>query len=79
MKASQLISELQALVNEYGDREIEVNGEWNNDYPLNTCSRLKVNRIDWFEDSDNYQLMVDNFCGLLMNNVRYDENTKTLH
>ena len=67
MKASQLISELQALVNEYGDREIEVNGEWNNNYPLNTCSRLKVNRIDWFEDSDNYQLMVDNFCGLLMN------------
>lgn len=66
MKASQLISELQALVNEYGDREIEVNGEWNNCYPLNTYSRLKINRIDWFKDSDNYQLMVDNFCGLLM-------------
>ena len=60
MKASQLISELQALVNEYGDREIEVNGEWNNNYSLNTCSRLEVNRIDLFEDSDNYQLMLDN-------------------
>lgn len=60
MKATQFISELQALVNEYGDREIEVNGEWNNGYPLNTCSRLKINRIDWFEDSDNYQLIVDN-------------------
>lgn len=32
MKASQLISELQALVNEYGDREIEVNGGWINVY-----------------------------------------------
>ena len=62
MKASQLISELQALVNEYGDREIEVNGEGNNNYPLNTCSRLNINSIDLFEDSDNYQLMLDNFC-----------------
>ena len=60
MKASQLVSELQALINEYGDREIEVNGEWNSGYPLNTCSRLQINRIDLFEDSDNYQLMVDN-------------------
>ena len=60
MKASRLISALQALVNEYGDREIVVNGEWNNCYPLNTCSRLKINRIDWFENSDNYKLMVDN-------------------
>lgn len=67
MKASQLISELQALVNEYGDREIEVNGEYNNSYPLNTCSRLNINRIDLFEDSDNYQLMADNFCEFLMN------------
>lgn len=65
MKASQLISELQALVNEYGDREIEVNGEYNNHYPLNTCSRLKVSRIDLFEDSENYQLMIDNSCELL--------------
>ena len=69
MKASQLISELQALVNEYGDREIEVNGEWNNGYPLNTCSRLRIARINLFDDSDNYQLMVDNFCELLMNKV----------
>ena len=65
MKASQLISELQALVNEYGDREIEVNGEWNNNYPLNTCSRLEISQINLFEDSDNYQLMVDNFCEFL--------------
>ena len=63
MKASQLISALQALVNEYGEREIEVNGEGNNDYPLNTCSRLKINRIDWFENSDNYKLMVGNSMG----------------
>lgn len=60
MKASQLIYELQALINEYGDREIEVNGEYNNDYPLNTCSRLEIARIDLFKDSENYQLIIDN-------------------
>ena len=65
MKASQLISELQALINECGDREIEVNGEYNNSYPLNTYSRLKVSRIDLFEDSENCQLMIDNSCELL--------------
>lgn len=66
MKASQLISELQALVNEYGDREIEVNGECNNNYPLNTCSRLEISRIDLFEDSANYQLMIYNDSRLLI-------------
>ena len=66
MKASQLISELQALVNEYGDREIEVNGEYNNSYPLNTCSRLRIACINLFEDSDNYQLLIDNFYEYLM-------------
>lgn len=60
MKTSQLISALQDLVNEYGDREIVVCGEYNNSYPLNTCSQLEINRIDWFKDSDKYQLMVDN-------------------
>ena len=60
MKASELISALQDLIKEYGDREIEVNGEYNNSYPINTCSRLKVSRIDLFEDSENYQLMIDN-------------------
>ena len=60
MTASQLISELQELVKEYGDREIEVNGEYNNNYPINTCSRLEVSRIELFEDSVNYQLIIDN-------------------
>ena len=66
MKASQLISELQALVNEYGDREIEVNGEYNNYYPLNACSRLEISRIDLFDDSENYQLMIYNYSRLLI-------------
>ena len=60
MKASELISELQGLIKEYGDREIEVNGEYNNDYPVNTCSRLEIARIDLFKDSENYQLIIDN-------------------
>ena len=66
MKTSKLISELQALVNEYGDREIEVNGEYNNHYPLNTCSRLEISRIDLFDDSENYQLMIYNYSRLLI-------------
>ena len=60
MKASQLISELQDLIKEFGDREIEVNGEYNSDYPINTCSRLEISRIDLFEDSANYQLLIYN-------------------
>ena len=60
MKASELISELQSLVKEYGDREIEVNGEYKTSYPINTCSRLEITRIDLFEDSANYQLLIDN-------------------
>ena len=60
MKASELISELQDLIKEYGDREIEVNGEYNSDYPINTCSRLEISQIDLFEDSANYQLLIDN-------------------
>lgn len=60
MKASELISELQDLIKEYGDREIEVNGEYNSDYPINTCSRLEISQIDFFEDSANYQLLIDN-------------------
>ena len=60
MKASELISILQDLIKEYGDREIEVNGERNTNYPINTCSRLEISRVDLFEDSDNYQLMIDN-------------------
>lgn len=61
MKASELISELQDLIKGFGDREIEVNGEYNSDYPINTCSRLEISRIELFEDSVNYQLMINNF------------------
>ena len=60
MKASELISELQVLIKEYGDKEIEVNGEYNSSYPINTCSRLEITRIDLFRDSANYQLLIDN-------------------
>ena len=60
MKASELIKQLQELVSTFGDREIEVNGEYNSDYALNTASRLQVTRVDVFIDSDNIQIMVDN-------------------
>ena len=60
MKASELINQLQGLVSEYGDREVEVNGEYNNDYPLNTASRLQVTTVDIYIDSENIQVMVDN-------------------
>ena len=60
MTASQLISELQNLIKEYGDREIEVNGEYNGRYPICICSRLEISRIELFEDSVNFQLLIDN-------------------
>ena len=61
MKASQLISELQDLIKEFGDREIVINGKYQNFYPLTSYSYLEILSIDLFEDSENYQLMVDNY------------------
>lgn len=60
MKASELIQRLQDMVFELGDREIEINGEYNSDYPLNTQSRLQITRVDIFADSKNIQIMIDN-------------------
>ena len=60
MKASELIQQLQEMVFELGDRSIEINGEYNSDYPLNTQSRLQITRVDIFVDSENIQIMVDN-------------------
>jgi len=60
MKVSELIQQLQKVVFEFGDRNIEINGEYNSDYPLNTQSRLQITRVDVFEDSENIQIMVDN-------------------
>ena len=60
MKANELIQQLQEMVFEFGDRQIEINGEYNSDYPLNTQSRLQITRVDVFEDSENIQIMVDN-------------------
>ena len=60
MKANELIQRLQEIVFEFGDREIEINGEYNSDYPLNTQSRLQINRVDIFVDSENIQIMVNN-------------------
>ena len=61
MKASQLISELQDLIKEFGDREIVVNGKYSSFYPITPYSYLEVLSIDLFEDSENYQLIVDNY------------------
>lgn len=60
MTATQLIQQLQQLVQNHGDREIEVNGEYNNDSRIDTASRLPVTRADMFSDSDNFQIMIDN-------------------
>lgn len=60
MKANELIQRLQEMVFEFGDREIEINGEYNSDYPLNTNSKLQITRLDIFADSKNIQIMVDN-------------------
>ena len=60
MNVHELIKQLQEIEIEYGDRQIEINGEFNNDYPLNTQSRLQITRVDVFADSDNIQIMVDN-------------------
>ena len=60
MKANELIQQLREVVFEFGDRNIEINGEYNSDYPLNTQSRLQITRVDVFEDSENIQIMVDN-------------------
>ena len=60
MKATELIQQLQEMVFEFGDRQIEINGEYNSDYPLNTQSRLQITRVDIFVDSENIQIMVDN-------------------
>ena len=60
MKASELIKRLQEIVNEYEDTEIEVNGAWDTGYPLDTTSRLTVNQVDIFVDSDNIQILLDN-------------------
>jgi hypothetical protein len=60
MKTNELIQRLQEMVYEFGDREIEINGEYNSNYPLNTQSRLQITRVDIFADSVNIQIMVDN-------------------
>lgn len=62
MKASELIKQLQDFVSEYGDREVEVNGEYNTNYPLNTASRLEITRVDIFADSENIQILIENEC-----------------
>lgn len=61
MKASQLISELQDLIKEFGDREIVVNGEYRGSYPLTSYSYLETLSIDLFAESENYQLIVNNY------------------
>ena len=60
MKATELIQQLREVVFEFGDRNIEINGEYNSDYPLNTQSRLQITRVNVFSDSENIQIMVDN-------------------
>lgn len=61
MKTSQLISELQNLIKEFGDRKIVINGKYQSFYPLTPYSYLEILSIDLFEDSENYQLIVNNY------------------
>ena len=61
MKAAQLISELQDLIKEFGDREIVINEKYHSFYPLTPYSYLEILSIDLFEESENYQLIIDNY------------------
>lgn len=60
MKATELISSLQSLVNECGDREVEVNGKWNSDIVITPYLFLEIDSVDIFPDSNNFQLLVKN-------------------
>lgn len=60
MKATELIKQLQSLVNECGDREVEVNGKWNTERAITSCSFLEIDSVDIFTDSNNFQLLVKN-------------------
>ena len=60
MTAKELIQQLQEIVSEFGDRQIEINGEYNSGYPLSTQSRLQITRADVFVDSENIQILVNN-------------------
>lgn len=61
MKATELISILQQLVKEYGDREIKISGEWHCNYTLNSLTKIPLTRVDLFDDSSAIQILVDNF------------------
>ena len=60
MKAKELIKQLQSLVNDYGDRDVEVNGMYANEIPIHSKSFLEIADIDIFADSSNFQILVNN-------------------
>lgn len=60
MRATVLIKSLQHLVDEYGDRDVEVNGMWNTDCIITPYSFFEINDVDIFSDSNNFQLLIKN-------------------
>lgn len=61
MKATELVATIQRLVEQYGDREIEISGEWHCNYTLNSLTKIPLTRVDLFDDSSAIQILVDNF------------------
>lgn len=61
MKASEIINTLQSIVDNYGDREVEVSGEYNAPFNIDSTSFLEIENIDIYQDSDSVQIIVKNY------------------
>lgn len=60
MKASEIIKALQSIVDDCGDREVEVNGAYSTPCNIHSTSFLEITDIDIYPDSDNIQVIVKN-------------------
>lgn len=61
MKASEIIKTLQSIVDDYGDREVEVSGEYSAPFNIDSTSFLEIEDIDIYPDSDGIQIIVKNY------------------
>lgn len=60
MKASEIITRLQALVNEHGDKSVVVSGAYSNGCQIDTETLLPVIEANIFSDSECFQIIADN-------------------
>lgn len=61
MKATKIIKTLQSIVDDYGDREVEVNGAYGTPSEIHSTSFLEIGDIDIYQDSDSIQIIVNNY------------------